>query len=442
MTKLLAPLILLILAVFLNFKTFAAGAFAAGAPKCAKVLADTERPATEITEEAELKDLVKAKNPSKTIRSSAGHFWRVTKKIINGDIPSDLSRSQRKLLQNLMQAEGWVIGDLHNGNVGPLRVGVTAENPKGKIDYTVVDYDDPAPKGSLVFDFVHHVIAAKAVETPTELRISKQEMFDDYLTGLRGKKYAPPSRISKLLNISPEEFRQLEIKKAKKFTTANGLQLIKDGVKSSEITPAETQSVLRETEKAIGEHYEILDVGGREKDSGGSAGALRYLLLVKEKSTGDSFLFELKQEAVSAVAEYDKQPDYSYADRLDHYVNKNNPKDIRFQSLNLNIEGQNVKMTLRPKPLYFFDYANDGSRYNAFKEFRDLTLFNSFWLGFKQRRDDASNAVALLKKINEEGTDKTFEALKILTRDLNAFYEAQARQFRDSQDSKGAKGSK
>jgi len=409
--------------------------FAADSVRCEVFFRDSKTVSreTETTEDSDLKSLVKAKNPSKTIRSSAGHFWRVTKKIIKGDIPSDLSRKQRELLQKLMKIEGWVLGDLHNGNVGPIRIGVTAENPMGKIDYTALDYDDPAPKGALIFDIAHHMIAAKAVETPADLHISKQDMFDDYLLGLKGKTYPSPARIAKLLDINPAEFRELEIKKAKKFTSADGVTLIKDGVRSSEIPREEIEEVVRVAQEAIGRNYQILDVGGREKDSGGSAGALRYLLLVKEKNTGDQFLFEMKEEAVSAVEEYDKQPEYSYKDRLDHYINKNNDKDIRFRSVQVKNEGRTVGMTLRPKPLYFFDYANDGSRNSAFKEFRDLTLFNSFWLGFKQRRDDFNNAAELLEVIKEEGKDKVFDAIKQLTRDLNRFYEEQSRDFRDAQ---------
>lgn len=397
-------------------------------------LADPIPAATKTTTEmANLKDLVKTKDPSKTIRSSAGHFWGVIKNIINGDISSKLSRRQKQILKKLMAVEGWVVGDLHNGNVGPVRVGVTADNTVGKVDYTALDFDDPAPKGALAGDFAHHVIAAKAVETPDEADISKQEMFDAYLTGLKGKSYLTPDRIAKLLDMSPEEFRQLETRKAEKFTKPDGLSLIKDGDKSSLISKTEKAEVKQVVNRSIGQYYEVLDVGGREKDSGGSAGALRYLLLIKEKSTGDHFLFELKQEAVSAVSEFEKQPDYTHDDRIDHYVNKNNEKDIRFKSVVIKYSGKNIGMTLRPKPLYFFDYANDGSGSSAYKEFRDLTLFNSFWLGFKQRRDDFENASKLLKIMSEESKEDVYEALKELTQELNHFYEDQSKEFRENE---------
>lgn len=398
--------------------------------------------AIKASETDSLKNLVKAKDPSKTIRSSAGHFWRVTRQMIKGDIESGLSPSQKKLLEKLMAVEGWVIGDLHNGNVSPIRVGVTKKNPLGEIDYGVVDYDDPAPKGSLIFDLVHHIIAAKAVETPSYSRLTKQEIFDNYLEGLKNglKKgsFSPPARIAKLLQISPEEFRQMEIKKATKFTLPDGRSLIKDGVKSSDVTSAEVQEVQSTIDGLLSGAYEVLDVGGREKDSGGSAGALRYLLLLKEIKTGDQFLFELKEEPISAVGEYKKQPNYSHEDVLDHYVNKNKAdKDIRFRAnIKIDHEGKKVEMTLRPKPLYFFDYANDGNHGSAFKEFRDLTLFNAFWLGFKQLRDDQSNASELLKLIKDEGTDKVFEAIKEISRELNQFYAEQAHDFKEALDLK------
>ena len=233
--------------------------------------------------------------------------------------------------------------------------------------------------------------------------------------------------------MSPAEFRQLEIKKAKKFTDADGKSLVKDGTRSTQISEAEYQEVYINLKNAVGRQFEILDIGGREKDSGGSADALRYLALLKEKETGDQFLFELKQKSTSAVSEFQEQPHYDYNDRLDHYVHMNYPRDIRFQSIVINVSGKSVGMTLRPKPLYFFDYANDGSKNSAYKEFRDLTMFNAYWLGHKQRRDDSSNAQSLLSTIKAIGPDVVFDCIKALTRELNRFYDDQSREYRQSQ---------
>lgn len=384
-------------------------------------------------ENSELKNLVKAKNPSKTIRSSAGHFWRRTKDIIQNLTPSSLSNSQRAVLDKLMSVNGWVIGDLHNGNLSPMRLAVTEKDLLGKIEYAVVDYDDPAPRGPLIFDIIHHIIAAKAVEVPSNTKISKEEIFEAYLRGLKDKDFETPSRINKILAMSPAEFRELEIKKAKKFTDTDGKSLLKDGVRSTQISKSEYQEVLMVLKNTVGHQYEILDIGGREKESGGSADALRYLALLKEKETGDQFLFELKQEATSAVTEFQEQPYYDYSDRLDHYVHMNYPRDIRFQSLVIQVAGKSVRMTLRPKPLYFFDYANDGSKNSAYKEFRDLTMFNAYWLGQKQRLDDSLNAKYLLSTIKAIGVDAVYDSIKALTRELNQFYDDQSRDYRNSQ---------
>lgn len=381
-------------------------------------------------DDSTLKNLVKAKNPSKTIRSSAGHFWHITKDIINNTITSTLTKKVQAHLSRLMSVKGWVIGDLHNGNLSPMRLAVTEKDLLGKIDYAVVDYDDPAPQGPLIFDIIHQILAAKAVEVPSNMKISKREIFDAYLRGLKGKTEPIPSQIEKILKMNPEDFRQLEIKKAAKFTTEDGAHLIKDGVRSSEIDKSEFETIHQALASTINDKYEILDIGGREKETGGSAGALRYLVLLKEKATDEQFLFELKEEATSAVTEYQAQPEYSYNDRLNHYVHKNHPIDIRFQSIQFMLNENNVKMTLRPKPMYFFDYANDGSKNSAYQEFKDLTLYNAYWLGRKQIIDDTTNAQALLAIIKDIDIDKVYDAVKALTLELNKFYEDQSRNYR------------
>lgn len=368
----------------------------------------------------ELKDLVHSKNSSKTIRSSAGHYWRIMDEILQGRRQNSLSPKELAILKDLSKVEGWVIGDLHNGNLSPVRLETFNNKGSGKIEYALVDYDDPAPRGPLIMDLIHHIIAAKAVGMPSSTKLQKRDIFISYLVGLAGKSFLIPPRIESILNMDPREFRSLEIDKAKKFAKKDGVSLNKKSI----LLPAEERLYVQKImQDSLGSAYDVIDVGGREKETGGSAGALRYVALVREKSSGDIFLFEAKEEAVSAVSEYRLQPEYSYKDRLKHFVFKNREADPRFQEIVVEKEGRPVKMTLRPKPLYFFDYANDGRKNSAFMEFRELTLFNATWLGLKQLKDDGINARILFDKMSEHNFDAVYDMIKKLTYELNAFYE-------------------
>lgn len=239
--------------------------------------------------------------------------------------------------------------------------------------------------------------------------------IDSDKRGLRGEAYDAPPIISEFLNMSAADFRNLEVKKAGKFSV--GDRLLNDGEKSTKITDKKLHNLIMETfRRSLPEGSEILDVGGREKVGGGSGsvdgegGVLRFIGLVKGKD-GRNTLYELKQDSDSGIGNYQPQ-DLSLQEVLNFNVLGKNSKDTNFQEVHINIQGDKTFM-LRSKPMYFYDYANKAKTNSQFAEFEALSMYNAWYIGYMHGQQ--KGAKEYLKALEADTDGKIADGLKDMT---------------------------
>lgn len=351
----------------------------------------------------EVKVAISSDKLTKLARSNAPQSWAWFKKYSNNFLPD-----------SILKFEGMIEGDPHNGNYGPTVV-------NGKVKWRSLDYDD-AGRGPYILDFAKFMIATKAVDSVKKIKAS--DLWEQYQRGIEGKEYKnPPKRIAELLEMSAADFRNMEVKKALKFSM--GDKLINDGERSSKITGKKMYNLVMEIfSRHLPEGMEVLDVGGREKEGGGSGsvngegGALRFIALVKGKD-GRNTLYELKQDAESGIENYQPQ-DVSLQEILNFHVIGEGKNDLNYQEINVNIDGDK-RFVLRPKPLYFYDYANKAKTMSQQEEFQDLSLYNAWYKG--RMISQQKNASAYLKAIEADKNNEIFEGMKRMTWEYLEFIE-------------------
>jgi hypothetical protein len=351
----------------------------------------------------EVKVAISSNKLTKLARSNAPQSWAWFKE-----------RAYDFLPDSILKHIGNIEGDPHNGNYGPTLV-------DGKVKWRSLDYDDGGT-GPYILDFAKFLIAVKAVDTVKKVKAS--DLWQVYQRGIQGKDYKnPPQRVTELLDMTPEQFRNLEVKKALKFST--GDRLMNDGDKSSKITDQKTYDLVMQVfSRQLPEGLRVLDVGGREKEGGGSGsvdgegGALRFIALVKGKD-GRNTLYELKEDANSGIENYQRQ-DVSLQDILNFHVIGEGKTDLNYQEVNVNIDGDR-RFVLRPKPLYFYDYANKSSTRSQYDEFAELSLYNAWYKGHIVSLQ--KNAPQYLKIIEADKKGEIFEGLKRMTWEYLEFLE-------------------
>ena len=332
---------------------------------------------------------------TKLARSNAPQSWAWFK-----------TYSGKYLSKAILKFEGMIDGDPHNGNYGPTAV-------NGKVKWKSLDYDD-AGTGPYILDYAKFLISIKAVDSVKKVKAS--ELWTQYQRGLEGKDYKDtPGLISELLNMSEKDFRTLEVKKAAKFST--GDKLINDGERSTKITDKKMHNLILEVfRRHLPEGTQVLDVGGREKEGGGSGsvngegGALRFVALVKG-TDGRNTLFELKQDAESGIQNYQQQS-VTLQEVLNFHVIDKGGNDKNYQEVNVNINGDK-RFVLRPKPIYFYDYANKAKTMSQFTEFEALSLYNAWYKGMMHGKQ--KNGQQYLKAIQADTNGEIFEGLKNVT---------------------------
>ncbi len=301
---------------------------------------------------------------TKLTRSNAPQAWAWFKNFVSQFIP-----------ENILHFEGMIEGDPHNSNYGPILV-------NEKVKWRSLDYDD-AGKGPYILDFAKFLISVKSVNSKDKVKTS--DLWVQYQRGIAGKDFKSPSkRIAEILKMSAGEFRDLEVAKASKFS--NGNKLINDGKRSTLISDKNIFDTVWEVfTRYLTEGLQVLDIGGREKEGGGSGavngegGALRFIALVKGKD-GRNTLYELKQDSDSAIANYQPQST-TLQEVLNFHVIRDGSNDPNFQAVNVDINGDK-RFVLRPKPLYFYDFANKANTTKQQDEFEALSLYNAWYKGY------------------------------------------------------------
>jgi len=340
------------------------------------------------------KQLLQSKSPSQLLRSNAEQYWAWAK--VN-------SQNYFKEVTNVLNITGRVVGDPHNKNFGIISY-------MKKLIWTVVDSDD-AGAAPMILDFTRFVAAIKAVED-----IKTKDLWSYYIAGLTGQEIAIPAIVQKYLNMSYEDFRALEVKKANKFADVSRLKLKNDGVESSSIiNEKDYDKVKKEFENAFkSTNWQVLDVGGREKDRGGSQEALRFVALVRE-ADGFNTIFELKEDLGSSVDQYQHQSHDNLEQTLDDYIysrvrSGKTAQDLSYQVVKFKIEGKERIFLLRRKQLYFFDAANSVDTKKEENEFSQLSIYNAWFMG--RLHGQQSNSRAYVSVIQNDTDGKILDGVK------------------------------
>ncbi|MES2802791.1 MAG: hypothetical protein V4654_09890 [Bdellovibrionota bacterium] len=332
---------------------------------------------------------------TKLARSNAPQSWAWFK-----------SYSVNFLSKDILRHQGMIDGDPHNGNFGPMVV-------NGKVKWKSLDYDD-AGTGPFILDYAKFLISIKAVDSVKKVKAS--DLWEHYLRGLKGKEYVnPPPLITEFLNMSAKDFRNLEVKKAGKFSV--GDKLLNDGERSTPIADKKTYNLIMEVfRRNLPEGMQVMDVGGREKEGGGSGsvngegGVLRFVALVKG-ADGRNTIYELKQDSESGIKNYQAQS-MTLQEVLDFHVLGKNSKDKSYQEVNVNIDGDKP-FVLRPKPIYFYDYANKAKTMSQFAEFEALSHYNAWYKGYMHGQQKGGKDY--LKALQADTDAKIFDGLKDMT---------------------------
>jgi len=224
-----------------------------------------------------------SKNLSQLVRSNAPQYWRYM-----------ADRADLNCLRRYLPFEGIVAGDPHMGNFSilPLRADTGARQMK----YVNIDFDD-AGRGPFVLDFIHYVIASKAVGGDVKIR----PLEDAYLQGLAGGEIKPPKKLKDLLKMPVSDYDDMVEIYTEKHSSKDGFRF-----KAGKIVPYEGR-IARSTIEALLDPEKVIDLGTRPVDRGGSAGGLRIWILV-ERRNFHRRIVELKQYAVPATALYQPQP--------------------------------------------------------------------------------------------------------------------------------------
>jgi Uncharacterized protein conserved in bacteria (DUF2252) len=293
-----------------------------------------------------------SKNVSQLIRSNSNHYWKFMRQ------EADLAA-----LGPYIRFLGVVTGDPHLGNFAP--VPVAYPNGRRTIKFVDIDFDD-AGRAPFVLDFTRLMVATKAVSR--ELKAA--DLTDAYVSGLHGQDRQPPAVIQKALETTMPQYDEMVNRYvAKKI---NGDQFRYD---KGDVLPYKG-AVTREDIQAIFPKAHVLDFAERVKDRGGSAGSLRFWVLVDE--SGTKRIYELKGYAESGLSAYRDQmkPVMWLRD-----INTVLRAGLDSSAYTLVVVGKNSLFWAREKKvnLVEVDYNGKSLQEKAFAI--ELALFDAWYLG-------------------------------------------------------------
>jgi len=216
------------------------------------------------------KNLKEIKDSFKFLRSFVSYFYELVFK--NADV--------LKSYQNLNSFRGLMVGDAHIENFGYLL------DDKNQALFTVNDFDDFG-KGPVYLDLLRFSLG---VQLYSLSGVDAGAVYDYYVKGLKDKSIEVPSILEKLRDDSIA--KGVKVKKTiaedKNLSSKGGEKLTNSEKKSL------TSYITVKYPKA-----KILDSAQLTKSSGGSAGMIRYQVLIEIKSK--LFHLEFKEQAESSV---------------------------------------------------------------------------------------------------------------------------------------------
>jgi len=222
-----------------------------------------------------VKQLGASKNLYQLMRSNALHYWGWAKKTAPSGVGAYLKH------------EGWVSGDPHPGNFAIIQV-------EGKLKLLPVDLDD-AGRGPLVLD-ITKLLGMLKVFNP---ELKAKQVTQSYLDGLAGKRIAFPEKYREFRDMTKTDYEAIVAEYVGK-KQKNGKFKLKEG-EIEAATRTQKDKVKTLVSKAI-PGAKIQDVAIRPVERGGSAGSLRFWILIEEK--GKQRILELKTIQDSGLNAY------------------------------------------------------------------------------------------------------------------------------------------
>jgi hypothetical protein len=183
--------------------------------------------------------------------------------------------------------DGVVGGDVKPDNVGFISLA------KNQIGFGLIDLDDGG-RGPLMGDLFQTLSYNEAWHTP----LSLEEALDFYLSGLKGKSQKKVSALREELLLSLPTAGPGEWQRSLEKYVGDQAAFFK---KFKLVSLAETSACTRKLWSSVGPALmkslngrEVLQMGARIKDSGGSAGVPRFVLLTKSPGGLDVIEFKLQ----------------------------------------------------------------------------------------------------------------------------------------------------
>ena len=234
------------------------------------------------------------KKLSKLIRSNSLQYWSSMR------LPF-----YQENFKEFLNFKGIITGDPHFGNFSILPL----KNKQGQdsLEFAYIDFDDSG-SAPFVFDLLRLVITTKAIEWDlrTEDKFARvKRILQAYINGLNGIALPAPSRID------------VEIKKGLLNYNEKLAEFIKnklDGKKLNKIKLVDGEIVSVNSAKSIFykqiltlfPESKVLDIVRVLKERGGSAEAMRFLVLTQDKQK-TKHLFELKERLETGLTGYEPQ---------------------------------------------------------------------------------------------------------------------------------------
>lgn len=209
------------------------------------------------------------------LRSYADYFYL----LINAN------KSQLTSLEKNWNTAGWCVGDAHPENFGF----VILENSASL--FTVNDMDDSGPC-PLVLDLARLMVSSKLAISSIDLN----KLVESYVRGLESKARIP-EELEDLYEESQDKGRK--VGKSRLDSSEEKLKRTKE---SSEVNSKDQLLITHEISKVI-PRLKLIDIMATHKISGGSAGMLRFEVLLEIQ--GNLRLIELKEltdPAIQSVA--------------------------------------------------------------------------------------------------------------------------------------------
>lgn len=316
---------------------------------------------------------------------------------------------EARLILEILKQEGWIPGDNHGGNY-------TVTMKEGVLVYRFVDVKD-AGIGPYLYSIANLVLNTHAVAREGGLKIKQvtRQLMDAYLQGLRGENRATPRVIRQALETDPAQYESWRHEDAERFLNKHNRFRFKEGrieeLKTQVAQPERVLQNIRESLAQLPEKVELLDVGVRPKDRGGSKDLLRIWAVVRREDRSLQIM-EFKQIEMSSAQVY-RRSGLSIEDHTNRVIETFDISDSWMQTAWL--DGQLFLMRPRKIELVSIPYKQRNARET--EELMAMTSHAAYQNGLHQRGQGNGSAYLGLVENNRDAVELAIRNL------IKAYYQ-------------------